>query len=94
MTSRTSIKFRCWFFSLWIGVVASSLFVVHVSNTCRVLTNQISNLEREANILQETWGKYLLEKGTHASLNNIESLAKNTLNMKNPQKGEFIAIVP
>ena len=94
MTSKTSIKFRCWFFSLWIGVVASSLFVVHVSNTCRVLTNQISNLEREANILQETWGKYLLEKGTHASLNNIENKEKNTLNMKNPQKGEFIAIFP
>jgi len=87
---KASPKIGLWIFIAWAGTISSALSVVYVSNACRVLTSEISNLEREANILQETWGKYLIEKGTHTSLNNIETLAINNLNMKSPKRDEFI----
>jgi cell division protein FtsL len=94
MNRKNSLKVGYWLFAAWVSVIGSSLSVVYLSNACRVLTSEIANLERQSNILQETRGKYLIEKGTHTSLNNIESLAINNLNMKAPKRDEFIAIFP
>jgi cell division protein FtsL len=94
MNRKNSLKVGHWLFAAWVSVIGSSLSVVYLSNACRVLTSEIANLERQSNILQETRGKYLIEKGTHTSLNNIESLAINNLNMKAPKRDEFIAIFP
>ena len=94
MKRNNSLKVGCWLFTAWVCLIGSSLSVVYLSNACRVLTSEIANLERQSNILQETWGKYLIEKGAHTSLNNIESLAINSLNMKAPKRDEFIAIFP
>ncbi len=94
MKRKNSLKVGRWLFVAWVSVIGSSLSVVYLSNACRVLTSEIADLERQSNILQETWGKYLIEKGAHTSLNNIESLASNNLNMKAPKRDEFIAIFP
>ncbi len=94
LNSKVTPNLVIWIFIAWVAAISSSLSVVYVSNACRVLTSEISNLERESNILQETWGKYLIEQSTHSSLNNIENLAINNLNMKAPKRDEFIAIFP
>ena len=92
--SKANSNVKYWLLVLWVGVIFSALSVIHVSHACRVLTDELSTLERGSNTLQEMWGKYLLEKSAEASLVNIEVIAKDSLKMRAPRQDEFVAIFP
>jgi cell division protein FtsL len=49
-------------------------------------------MEREANQLQVDYGKYLLEQSAWGSLQRIENMAANNLQMRSPQPEEILMI--
>jgi cell division protein FtsL len=63
---------------LWVVVVVSALAV--------------TAMEREANQLQVDYGKYLLEQSAWGSLQRIENMAANNLQMRSPQPEEILMI--
>lgn len=77
---------------LWIVVVVSALAVAFVSHLCREKYSQLTAMEREANQLQVDYGKYLLEQSAWGSLQRIENMAANTLQMRSPQPEEILMI--
>lgn len=77
---------------LWIVVVVSALAVTFVSHLCREKYSQLTAMEREANQLQVDYGKYLLEQSAWGSLQRIENMAANTLQMRSPQPEEILMI--
>ena len=77
---------------LWIVVVVSALAVAFVSHLCREKYSQLTAMEREANQLQVDYGKYLLEQSAWGSLQRIENMAVNNLQMRSPQPEEILMI--
>lgn len=77
---------------LWVVVVVSALAVAFVSHLCREKYAQLTAMEREANQLQVDYGKYLLEQSAWGSLQRIENMAANTLQMRSPQPEEILMI--
>lgn len=77
---------------LWIVVVVSALAVAFVSHLCREKYSQLTAMEREANQLQVDYGKYLLEHSAWGSLQRIENMAANNLQMRSPQPEEILMI--
>jgi cell division protein FtsL len=77
---------------LWVVVVVSALAVAFVSHLCREKYSQLTAMEREANQLQVDYGKYLLEQSAWGSLQRIENMAANNLQMRSPQPDEILMI--
>lgn len=77
---------------LWVVVVVSALAVAFVSHLCREKYAQLTAMEREANQLQVDYGKYLLEQSAWGSLQRIENMAANTLQMRSPRPEEILMI--
>ncbi len=77
---------------LWVVVVVSALAVAFVSHLCREKYSQLTAMEREANQLQVDYGKYLLEQSAWGSLQRIENMAVNNLQMRSPQPEEILMI--
>jgi cell division protein FtsL len=77
---------------LWVLVLASALAVALVSHICRQKYDQLTALEREKNQLQVAYGKYLLEQSAWGSLQRIETMAKDSLNMHSPQPQEIMMV--
>jgi cell division protein FtsL len=49
-------------------------------------------MQREANQLQVEYGKYLLEQSAVGSLQRVESMAADELNMRTPEASEIIMV--
>ena len=77
---------------LWITVLVSAMAVAYVSHVCRQKYDQLTALEREKNQLQVAYGKYLLEQSAWGSLQRIETMAKEGLDMHSPQPQEIIMV--
>ena len=77
---------------LWLLVVVSALAVAFVSHQCREKYGQLAAMEREANQLQVDYGKYLLEQSAWGSLQRIENMAANNLQMRSPKPEEILMI--
>lgn len=77
---------------LWVVVVVSALAVAFVSHLCREKYSQLTAMEREANQLQVDYGKYLLEQSAWGSLQRIENMAANNLQMRSPHPEEILMI--
>ena len=77
---------------LWMLVLSSALAVAFVSHVCRQKYDQLTALEREKNQLQVAYGKYLLEQSAWGSLQRIETMAKDSLNMHGPQPQEIMMV--
>jgi cell division protein FtsL len=77
---------------LWIVVLISALAVAYASHVCRQKYDQLTALEREKNQLQVAYGKYLLEQSAWGSLQRIETMAKEGLDMHSPQPQEIIMV--
>lgn len=77
---------------LWILVVVSALAVAFVSHLCREKYSELTAMEREANQLQVDYGKYLLEQSAWGSLQRIENMAANNLQMHSPLPEEILMI--
>ncbi len=49
-------------------------------------------MQREANQLQVEYGRYLLEQSAWGSLQRVESMAMERLEMHMPQAGEIVIV--
>ncbi|MGB0450208.1 MAG: cell division protein FtsL [Porticoccaceae bacterium] len=78
--------------ALWVLVLTSALAVAFVSHVCRQKYDQLTALEREKNQLQVAYGKYLLEQSAWGSLQRIETMAKDSLEMHGPQPQEIMMV--
>jgi cell division protein FtsL len=77
---------------LWALVLSSALAVAFISHVCRQKYDQLTALEREKNQLQVAYGKYLLEQSAWGSLQRIETMARDRLEMHGPQPQEIIMV--
>lgn len=67
-------------------VAASALAVVYSSHQSRRLFSELQVLKREGMVLQEEWGRLLLEQSTWASHDRIQRLAEEKLSMGPPRE--------
>lgn len=65
-------------------LVVSALAVIYSSHLARQLFSEHQRLEREGLVLQEDWGRLLLERSTWSSHDRIQRLAREQLNMVVP----------
>ena len=77
---------------LWLAVVASALAVTHYSHACRQIYGQLTAMQREMNQLQVEYGRYLLEQSAVGSLQRVEGMAADELNMRAPKASEIIMV--
>ena len=72
----------------WLLVLASG-----VGDTAFfMLNNELVQLEREKHQLQVTWGQYLLEESTLASLQRVEFVASRSLGMAVPGPANVVTV--
>lgn len=67
---------------VWAITLLTGLAVVYSSHQCRLLYSDVAVLEQEKNRLEVEWGQYLLEESSLASLQRIETLARENLGMQ------------
>ena len=77
---------------LWILVLISAIAVGLVSHLSRQQYAQLMILEREASQLDEDYGKYLLEQSAWGSLQRVETVAAQQLNMHSPRSSEILMV--
>mgnify|MGYP001198599362 CR=1 FL=1 len=77
---------------LWVAVVASALAVTHYSHVSRQTYGQLTAMQREANQLQVEYDRYLLEQSAVGSLQRVEGMAADELNMHTPKASEIIMV--
>ena len=77
---------------LWVLVLISAIAVGLVSHLSRQQYAQLMILEREASQLDEDYGKYLLEQSAWGSLQRVETVAAQQLNMHSPQSSEILMV--
>lgn len=88
------IKFK----ALVVGGLALLLFVVsalsvnYSSYKSRQLFSELEKMKHEAILLEEEWGRLLLEQSTWASHSRIEGLAKSKLNMVVPDPAAIVLV--
>lgn len=88
-------KPRAWIFVAIAAccTAASAFGVVYSTYKARTLVSEFEQLQNQRNELQTEWGQLLLEQSTWGSLNRVEQLAKNKLNMHvpDPQQVKMVA---
>ena len=77
---------------LWVLVLISAIAVGLVSHLSRQQYAQMMSLEREANQLDEVYGKYLLEQSAWGSLQRIEVAALERFEMHSPAPEKIIIV--
>lgn len=77
---------------LWLLVLFSALLVAYIGHLCREQYAQLSALQREADQLQEVYGKYLLEQSAWGGLQRVEQLASQKLSMHSPAIHETVVV--
>ncbi len=77
---------------LWLAVVFSAVAVAYYSHLCRQTYGQLTAMEREANQLQVGYGRYLLEQSAWGSLQRVDSMARDRLQMDTPQASEIVMV--
>jgi cell division protein FtsL len=77
---------------MWLAVVATALGVALVSHICRQQYAELTAMERAANQMDVDYGRYLLEQSAWGSLQRIETMAAQKLNMRSPQPEEILMV--
>ncbi|MDY0006591.1 MAG: cell division protein FtsL [Spongiibacteraceae bacterium] len=77
---------------VFLAVLASSLAVVQVTHHARQLFSLSEQLEQQTRTLEEDWERLLLERGTWASQERIERVARQQLQMKTPPPDQIQVI--
>ena len=67
---------------IWVLVVVSAVAVALVSHLSRQQYAQLGALEREANQMNADYGRYLLEQSAWGSLQRVENMAAQKLDMR------------
>ncbi|MBW2940216.1 cell division protein FtsL [Zhongshania aquimaris] len=69
-------------------VIISCIAVVQSSHKSRKLFGQLQDLRRDAMLLEEDWGRLLLEQSTWASPDRVQDMAVQKLKMQAPKARE------
>ncbi|MBQ0794350.1 cell division protein FtsL [Zhongshania sp.] len=69
-------------------VLISCVAVIQSSHKSRKLFGQLQDLRREAMLLEEDWGRLLLEQSTWASPDRVQDMAIQKLKMQAPKARE------
>ena len=67
------------------GVLLTSLAVVYSSHESRLLFGELLDLQKQSFDMEDEWGRLLLERRTHASVDRVEQIAVNELSMVVPE---------
>jgi len=70
-------------------VLVSALAVIHSTHACRELYTRMQVLEARQWHLQEDYGRLLLEESTWASHYRVEKVARNELEMTEPDLARY-----
>ena len=77
---------------LWLVVVSSAVSVAFVSHLCRQQYAQLAAAERLGNQLKADYGRFILEQSTWGSLQRVESMATDRLNMYSPSASDMLIV--
>jgi len=77
---------------LWLVVVSSAVSVAFVSHLCRQQYAQLAAAERLGNQLKADYGRFILEQSTWGSLQRVESMATDRLNMHSPSASDMLIV--
>lgn len=77
---------------IWVLVVISAVAVALVSHLNRQQYAQLGALEREANQMNADYGRYLLEQSAWGSLQRVENMAAQKLDMRSPEPEEILMV--
>ena len=75
------------------GVVASGIWIVEVEHRSRQLFIENEALNRELDRLQTDWGRLQIEQGTYATHSRIEALARQRLQLTEPNGEQLVVVV-
>ena len=75
------------------GVVASGIWIVEVEHRSRQLFIENEALNRELDRLQTDWGRLQIEQGTYATHSRIEGLARQRLQLTEPNGEQLVVVV-
>lgn len=70
-------------------VLVSAFAVIHSTHACRELYTSLQGLEAQQWLLQEDYGRLLLEKSTWASHYRVEKVARSELGMVEPDLATY-----
>lgn len=65
-------------------VLATALAVVYSSHQSRLLFGDLLDLQKHAFDMDDEWGRLLIERRTHASVDRVEQIALENLSMEVP----------
>ncbi len=82
--------------AIWmlLAVMASAVAVVYSKHVARTEFVVLQSLEQQRDMLNEEWGRLLLEQSTWASPSNVERQAIKRLNMIVPTADMTVVIKP
>jgi cell division protein FtsL len=75
-------------------VFASASAVIYTKHSIRGEFVQLQKLEKSRDMMNEEWGRLLLEESTWAGPNRVEQLAKQELNMVVPSANKTVVVKP
>ena len=75
------------------AVVGSGIWIVEVEHRSRQLFIENEALNRELDRLQTDWGRLQIEQGTYATPSRIEALARQRLQLTEPNGEQLVVVV-
>lgn len=73
-------------------VMASAIALVYVKHNNRVLFVKLQVLEQEARVLEEEWGRLLLEQSALLAHGQVESIVRKKLKMSEPENIQTVVV--
>ncbi|WP_438970187.1 cell division protein FtsL [Methylophaga sp.] len=75
-------------------VIFSAVAVIYTKHLSRNEFIQLQQLEKKRDLLNEEWGRLLLEQSTWGSPSRVEQQASSRLEMRVPQTDRTVVIKP
>ncbi|WP_444930034.1 cell division protein FtsL [Microbulbifer sp. SSSA002] len=78
---------------MWIGVIVSSLSVIHTTQHSRELTAELGKAQKNHDELRYEQERLLLEKSAWSAYSRVEQVAQEKLKMHMPAPAEQVLVV-
>ena len=75
-------------------IVLSAFAVIYTTHACRELYASLRELESEQWLLQEDYGRLMLEQTTWSSHYRVEKVARSELGMREPDLARMKVVLP
>ena len=80
--------------SLVFTVLVSAVAVVQTQHASRKVFMEIEQLKKDRDLLNEEWGRLQLEQSTRALDERVERMVKEEMDMRVPDNGSMVFLVP